>query len=146
MVFRWSLSDRNSPQVSRTLLCNLADLNNAAVWMVYTRHLIFKSSNTSTNPLRLVSPLLSCPIVFSSSIVKSRYLSLFPLFSFTLWSAGTESPQFGRFSFFVVDYHRSDRLAEIRWSVCISNLQRCASHFLRQILGCAYTIYAYDQI
>ena len=34
MVFHWSLSDSKSPQVFRTLLCILADLNNAVVWPV----------------------------------------------------------------------------------------------------------------
>ena len=46
-----SLSDSKSPQVSRTLLRILADLNNAVVWMVSTRPLIFKSSSPCTNPL-----------------------------------------------------------------------------------------------
>ena len=35
MVFQWS--DSKSPQVSKTLLSTLADLNNAVVWMVSTR-------------------------------------------------------------------------------------------------------------
>ena len=54
---------------SRTLLNILADLNNAVVWMVSTRP-IAKSSSPFTNPLvtvssaLLVSPLLSCSIVF----------------------------------------------------------------------------------
>ena len=33
MIFHLSLRDSKSPQVSRTLLSILADLNNAAVWM-----------------------------------------------------------------------------------------------------------------
>ena len=37
MVSHRSLSESKSPQVSRTLLCILAVLNNAVVWMVYTR-------------------------------------------------------------------------------------------------------------
>ena len=36
MVFHWSLSDKKSPQVSRTLLSILSDLKNAVVWMVST--------------------------------------------------------------------------------------------------------------
>ena len=36
MVFHWSLSDRKSPQVSRTLLSILAIFNNVVVWMVST--------------------------------------------------------------------------------------------------------------
>ena len=37
LIFRWSLSDSKSPQVSRTLLSILAVLNNAVVWIVSTR-------------------------------------------------------------------------------------------------------------
>ena len=45
----------------------------------------------------------------------SWYQSLFSLsFSFTLWSAGTESPLFGRFSLFLLTITRSCRLAELK--------------------------------
>ena len=61
MVFHWSLSDK-SPQVSRSLLSILIDLNNAVVWIVSTRPLIFKSSCPFTNPLATVprSPIIIC--------------------------------------------------------------------------------------
>ena len=45
MAFHKSLSDSKSPQVSRTLLSILADLNYALVWMVYVRPPISNSSN-----------------------------------------------------------------------------------------------------
>ena len=51
MVFHWSLNDSKSPQVSRTLLWILTDLNNLVVWMVFTRLLISKSSSLFNNPL-----------------------------------------------------------------------------------------------
>ena len=51
MVFHWSLSDRKSPQVSRTLLSILAVLNNAVVWMVSTRPPTSKSSSPFSNPV-----------------------------------------------------------------------------------------------
>ena len=51
MVFHWSLSDSKSPQVSRTLRSILADLNNAVVWIVYTRPPTPKSSSSFSNPL-----------------------------------------------------------------------------------------------
>ena len=44
MFFQWSLSDHKSTQVSRTLLSNLAVLNNAEIWMVSTRPPTSKSS------------------------------------------------------------------------------------------------------
>ena len=45
MTSHWSLSDSKSPQVSRTLLSILVDLNNAEVWIVATRPVISKSSS-----------------------------------------------------------------------------------------------------
>ena len=73
MVFHCSLSDNKSPQVLGTLLRILADLNRAVSWMISTRPLISNSSCPFTNLwwlyrahlLHLVSPSLSCSIVFS---------------------------------------------------------------------------------
>ena len=45
MVFHWILSDSLSPQVSRTFLSILANVNNAVVWMVLILPLIFISSS-----------------------------------------------------------------------------------------------------
>ena len=85
MVFHWSLSDSNSPQISWTLLSILADLNNAVVWTVSTRPVISKSSSPCTNPLVTVprAPITIGIIVtfvfrsLFSSLARSRYLSLF---------------------------------------------------------------------
>ena len=83
MIFYWSLSDSKSPQVSRTLLSILADLN--VTWMVPTRPLISKPSSPSANPLVTV-PSASITIgitvtfmlhSFFVSWARSRYLSLF---------------------------------------------------------------------
>ena len=48
--FHWSLSDSNSPQVSRTLLIILTVLNNVVVWMFSTRPLSSKSFSPFSNP------------------------------------------------------------------------------------------------
>ena len=45
MIFHWSLSDSKFPQVSRTLLSILADVNNAVVWTVSSHPVISKSSS-----------------------------------------------------------------------------------------------------
>ena len=42
MVFHWSLSDKKSRKVPRTLLSIQADLNNAVVWMISARPLCFE--------------------------------------------------------------------------------------------------------
>ena len=98
MVFRRSLSDSKSPQVSRILLNILAILNDVVVWMVSTRPPTIKSSSPFRNPLVIIpnAPITVGIIVtcmfhsFFNSLARSRYLSFFShSFSFILWSAGT---------------------------------------------------------
>ena len=52
--FYWSLSDCHSPQVSRTLLSILADLNNALFGIVSACPPFSNSSSPLTKPLRIV--------------------------------------------------------------------------------------------
>ena len=112
MVFHWSLSDIESPQVSRTLLSILAVLNNAVVWMVSTRHPTSKSSSPFNNPLVTVpKALITIGIIitfmfqsFFSSLARFRYLSFFSL-SLFCGQSGLQCPQFCKFSFFV-DYYK----------------------------------------
>ena len=119
MVSHRNPSDSKSPQVSRTLLSILADLNKAVVWMVFARPLISKSSSPWTNPLVTVpSVTITIGIIvtfifycFFSSLARSQYLSLFLLsFSFTLmlgkvhYSTGS-SFSFLFFFFFFFDIH-----------------------------------------
>ena len=71
MVFHWSLSGSKFPQVSRTLLSILTDLNNAVDWMVPICSLISKLSVLlliaeglfREHQLLLVSLSPSCSIV-----------------------------------------------------------------------------------
>ena len=125
MVFYWSLSDSKSPQVSRTSLSILAVLNNEVVWVVCNRLLISKSSSPFNNPLVTVpkAPITIGIIVtfmfhsLFNSRARSRYLSFFSFsFNFIQWSAGT--CEFFFFFFLFIIY--SGRLAEFRWSVCMS--------------------------
>ena len=152
MVSHWS--DSKSPQMSRTLLSILADLNNVVVWMVSTCPLISKSPSPFINPLVTV---LRPPIIISlnvtqtfhgffNSVARSRYLSFFSLFfDFTRWSADTAKSTircvlFFFLFFFLLIIKSSGRLAEIKWSVCVSKSQRsvCVSFFRGDSGLCIY--------
>ena len=84
MVIHWSLSDRKSPQVSRTRFRILAVLSSAVVWIVSTRPPTSESSRPFNNPLVIV-PNASITIgtivilVFFNSLARSMYLSFFSL-------------------------------------------------------------------
>ena len=80
-VFLWSLSDSKYPQVSRTLLSILADLNNDVVWMVYTRALIFKSYSVCANPLVILSKVLIT--------ISTTFIFMFHIFFVFLKDLGT---------------------------------------------------------
>ena len=123
MVFHWSLSDSNSPQVSKTLLSILAVLNNAVVWMDSNRPSTSKSSSPYSNHLVTVpiAPITIGIIVncmfhsFLNPLARSRYLSFFSLsFSFILWSAGTAKSIILQVLFFLLIIIKSDLLAGIR--------------------------------
>ena len=128
-VSHWILSNSKSPQVTRILPRILVDLNDALVWMVFSRTLIYKSSSPCTNPLVTVpgAPItidITITFIFHSffnSQARSKYLSFFSIsFSFTLWSIGIVKSTIRHVLFFLLVITRSGRLAEIRWSVCIS--------------------------
>ena len=78
MVFHWSLSDSKSPQVFKTHLSILADLNNAVVRTVSTRPVISKSSSPCTNFLVIVP---RAPITIGI-IVTFKFHSFFFYFRF----------------------------------------------------------------
>ena len=99
VAFHWS--DSKSPQLSRTLLSILADLNKVVVWMVFILPLISNSFSPFSEPLGTdtSTPTLTGITVtfifhsffFFSSLARSKYLSLFWFVSliFTPWSTGT---------------------------------------------------------
>ena len=116
MIFRWSLSDSKSPQVSRTLLSILAVLSNAVIWIVSTRPPTSKSSRPFNNHL-VIEPKVPITIgtivtfmfhSFFNSLARSRYLFLFShSFSFILCLAGTaKSTILQIFFFFFVNYYK----------------------------------------
>ena len=65
IVFHWSPSGSKFPQVSRTLLSILIDLNNAVIWMVSIRPLISNSFRTLTKPMGTVP---SAPITIGTTV------------------------------------------------------------------------------
>ena len=84
MVFRRSLKDSKTTQVSRTFLSILADLNSAVVRIVSTLPLISDSSSLFSKRLGTVpsTPTTTGIIVtmfrsFLSSLARSKYLSIF---------------------------------------------------------------------
>ena len=100
------------------------------VWIVSIRALNSKSFSSFTNLLLTVprAPITIAIIVtlifnrfFFNSLVRSRYLSFFSLsFNFTQWSAGRAKSTIRQVLFFLQVISWSGRLAEIKWSVCIS--------------------------
>ena len=88
MVFHGILSDSKSPQVSKTLLSILADLNNAVVWMVSTCSLISKSSSPFINPLRIVpcAPIHTRFICWSLRVTRTIQSILADFSSAVVWS------------------------------------------------------------
>ena len=149
MVFHWSLSDSKSSQVSRSLLSILADLNNVVVWIVATRPVISKSTSPCTNPL---VTLPRAPITIGITVTFMFHSFFFfpwqgPSFRF-LWILfyalpGEQSPQFGKFSFFLLNITRSGCLAEIRWSVCMSKSKSslCVSFSWTDSLLCIHHLF-----
>ena len=84
LEFEW----QQVPQVTRTLLSILTDLENAVVWIVSTRPFISKSSHPCTNPIVTVLSAripIGITVAFMfhsvfSSLARSMYLSLLSLF------------------------------------------------------------------
>ena len=127
--FSLDFERHKSPQLSRTLLIILSDLNHAAVWMVTTRPLISKSSSPRTNlwwlnqdhQLQLVSPSFSCSTIFFQFSGKVEVLIfLFIFFQFYYVVNRDCKVHYSASPFFLLTVTRSGCLAEIKWSVCIS--------------------------
>ena len=87
--------------------------------------------------LQLVSSSFSCSTIFS----RSRYLSFFQHYSVVCRDSKGHNSACSLFFPFLLIITRSGRLADIRWSVCISKSQRSLCLILQdRFLSCAYTI------
>ena len=140
MVFHWSLSDSKSPQVSKTLLCILADLNHAVVWMLSAHPLISNSSSPLIKPLGIdpsTPTTIGIAVTFIfhsifSSLARSKYLSLFSFsLIFTLWSAGMAKSTI-RLVLFIFNYHFWPGLGDL--FVPLTTREFCGSHSPGEIL------------
>ena len=152
IVFHWILTDNKSPQITRTLVCILADLNNAVVFTVSTLPFFFKFTSPCTYPLVTVpwTPITIGTIVnfmfhyfFSIQYQGPGHYSFYRILSILICGQpGPKSPQFRKFSlFFIIIW--SGHLAEIRWSVSISNpLRSSFVSFSRTDAGlCIYHLF-----
>ena len=136
MVFHWSLSGSQSPQVSRTRLNILANLDNAVVWIVSILPLISHSSYPFTKPLGTVPRVpitIGTTVIFMfhnffSSLTRSKYLFLI---SFSLVFTLSFAKFLIRlvifyllFIFYLSIYQSFLNHHLISWSVFISKSQR----------------------
>ena len=150
-------SDSKSSQVSRTLLNILNDLNDAVVCIVSTRVIIFKSSSSCIDPL-LTVPRAPIKTAFTVTFMFDRFLipyqGLRTYLSFSVLSIlicnqpGQQSLQLYNFYFFLLIIKGSGRLVEIRWSHCMSKVQRslCVS-FSRTDSGlCIYHLFVWSNL
>ena len=157
MVFHWSLSDRKSPQVSRTRLRILAVLSNAVVWIVSTRPPTSKSSRPFKNPLVIVP---KAPVTISTIVTfmfhsffqfSSKVEVLILLFTFLqIYSVVRRDSKVDNFAndLFLLIIIRSGLLAGIRWSVCMLKSHRslCES-FSRTGSGlCIYHLFVWSNL
>ena len=131
MLSHWCLNDCKPSQVSRTLLSIMADLNNAADWMVSIHSLISKSS----------CPWRSTVCLFFFQFPSKVQVLIFLFTSFQFYSSKVHNSVSSNFFIFLkmlllLTITRPGRLAEIKWSVCISKSQRslCVS-FSRTDVG-----------
>ena len=155
MVFHLCLSDSKSPQVSRTFNI-VADLNNAVVWIVSIRPLIFKSSIPFTNPLVTV-PRASITIgitvtfmfhslfQFPRNVLVLIFLyAFFQFYNEISWNSEVHNSACSLFCWL--------SLGLVVWSISndlfVSQNPKdvWTSRSPWQILVCAYTIYSYGQI
>ena len=148
-VFHGSLSDSKCPQVTRTLLSILTDLNNAVALTVSIRPVISKPSSPCTNHLESVSrpPITISKILtfmfhsFFNSLPMSRYLTF--ILSILLWSFRTIISAIQQVLSFLLIIIRSNRLVEIRWSVFMSKSLRslCVAFSRTESWLCIYHLF-----
>ena len=126
MVFHLSLRDSKTPQVSRTLLLILVDLNNTIIWIVSIRLLIPKSPSLfskSSGDVSSAPVTIGMTVTFMfhgiNSLARSMYLFFFFFFFFHFVVHLDRKVNYTAGSFSSLIITRYGLLARIRWSVCI---------------------------
>ena len=130
MVFHWSLRDSKSPQVSNTLLNLLADLSlnglHSSCYFQLHKSLYQSFGNcTKSTSYNWYNRHLHVPhfLQFLGKVVV--FIPLFTFFQlYSVISQDSKVHNSAGFLFLLI-FIRSGRLAEIRWSVCITKSQRC---------------------
>ena len=134
MVLHWSLSDSKSPIVSRIFRCIRTDLNNAIVWIVSTRPVIFKFSIFCIIPSVII---IKAPITIVMNVHFTFHVFSIPLQGLVFYpffhilpillcgQPGQQSSKFCKISFLLLIIIRSGNQTEIRGSICISRSLGC---------------------
>ena len=91
MVLHWRLGDSKFPQVSRTFLSILADLNSSVIWMVSNRPLTSKSFILCTNHLVTVLSTLLLLLILLLQLAGFSHQLYFKVFQWIL--SNSKSPQ-----------------------------------------------------
>ena len=132
MFFHWSLNNRKSPQVSRTLVSILAYLSNGVFWIVSMHPPISNSSSFLTKRLGIVPwvPItigITVTFMFNSFFVLwqgvSTCVSFYLLWLFLCGLLGRQII-IQQVLIFLIISSRCGLLDEIRRSVCIWKSQR----------------------
>ena len=122
LVFHWKLSDSKSPQVSRTLLSILVDLNSTVIWIVSILPLISNSSSYLFKPILIDITVSLIFHSFLNSLDRSKYLNRFSLsFILSAWSSGTSRSTWQQGLFFSLISSRSGLLDYYHYYyICLS--------------------------
>ena len=155
MVFHWSLSDRKSLHVSRTLLGILGDLKNAVVLMVPTRPptsksfcpflSIFSNCTKSIISINVTFMFHSFFFLFPSKV--ELFIHLLAFFNFySVASRDSKVHNFASSLFFSVDYYKV--WSRLKRSFCMSKSQRdlWVSFFRTDVGLCVYHSFVWSNL
>ena len=152
MIFYWSRSHSKSPQLSKTVLNFLADLNNVLVWMFSS--FMSKYSGPCTKHLLREPIIIGVPVTFMTHcffLFSSKVLVLLVFFAYFKFCRVVNRN--GKVNYFAVSLFCCGLfLGQVVWPtlgnpfVSQNPWKVSASHFQERILDCTYIFCSYDQI